>query len=75
MSKVARLIDIATMLATGTGKSPRVKCTPNVLPCTVQHDGPVNASEHLWSSQTDAGTEAHTALPGARLTSKPTFRR
>ena len=55
------------MLAMETGKSPKVKCTPNILPCTVQHDGPVNASEHLWSSQTDAGTEVHTAHSGVKI--------
>ena len=30
-------------------------CAPNVLPCRVHHNGPVNATERYWSPRTDAG--------------------
>ncbi|KAL9601060.1 MAG: hypothetical protein Q9219_002769 [cf. Caloplaca sp. 3 TL-2023] len=33
------------------------RCTPNLLPCRIHHDGPVNASEYHWSPQiSDNGT-------------------
>lgn len=31
---------------------PPTECMPNLLPCRIHHDGPVNASERYWSPQT-----------------------
>ncbi|KAH0547695.1 hypothetical protein FGG08_000184 [Glutinoglossum americanum] len=37
------------MLAIRPAKhSSEQKCTPNILPCRVNHNGPVNASERYW---------------------------
>ncbi|KAI4178987.1 MAG: hypothetical protein L6R41_008100 [Letrouitia leprolyta] len=30
---------------------PPSTCTPHLLPCRIQHDGPVNASKRYWSPQ------------------------
>ncbi|KAL8840720.1 MAG: hypothetical protein Q9170_001238 [Blastenia crenularia] len=30
-------------------KGPPSECTPNLLPCRIHHDGPVNASERYWA--------------------------
>ncbi|KAF2428354.1 ribonuclease H1 small subunit [Tothia fuscella] len=30
-----------------------VKCIPNLLPCKLHHDGPVNGSERYWKSETE----------------------
>lgn len=40
---------------------PPTRCTPHLLPCRIQHDGPVNASEKYWSPQrsTDGVSEAY----------------
>jgi len=31
------------------------KCTPNLLPCRINHDGPVNASAEYWAPEDDKG--------------------
>lgn len=30
-------------------KEPATQCTPNLLPCRINHSGPVNASPRYWS--------------------------
>lgn len=35
------------------------KCTPNLLPCRINHDGPVNASTEYWAPETDKGKQYH----------------
>ena len=30
-------------------------CTPNIFPCRIHHDGPVNASERYWAPTTADG--------------------
>ncbi|KAL8921197.1 MAG: hypothetical protein Q9208_005807 [Pyrenodesmia sp. 3 TL-2023] len=30
-------------------EEPSTKCTPNLLPCRINHSGPVNASSRYWS--------------------------
>jgi ribonuclease H2 subunit C len=41
--------DKAAMLAIEKSKSHRGKCTPNVLPCRINHNGPVDASKRYWN--------------------------
>jgi ribonuclease H2 subunit C len=38
-----------TMLAIEKSKSHRGKCTPNILPCRINHNGPVDASKRYWN--------------------------
>ncbi|KAE9371222.1 ribonuclease H1 small subunit [Stipitochalara longipes BDJ] len=37
------------MLAIEKSKSHKSKCTPNVLPCRVNHNGPVDTSKRYWN--------------------------
>jgi ribonuclease H2 subunit C len=39
------------MLAIQSSKHSQGKCTPNILPCRVQHNGPVNASKRFWNPE------------------------
>jgi ribonuclease H2 subunit C len=44
------------MLAVQPGKhSSEQKCTPNILPCRVNHNGPINASERYWNPTVEDG--------------------
>ncbi|TVY65613.1 Uncharacterized protein LSUE1_G006232 [Lachnellula suecica] len=43
------------MLTIQKSKSHKGKCTPNVLPCRINHNGPVNASKRYWDSRTTNG--------------------
>lgn len=31
------------------------KTTPNLLPCRIEHNGPVNAAERYWQPQEEKG--------------------
>jgi hypothetical protein len=42
-------------LAVQTAQNKLPKCTPNLLPCKINHDGPVNASERYWKAETGEG--------------------
>lgn len=35
------------------------KCTPNILPCRINHNGPVNASKRYWAPEVDPGMRCH----------------
>ncbi|PMD62896.1 ribonuclease H1 small subunit [Hyaloscypha bicolor E] len=37
------------MLTIEKSKSHKGKCTPNVLPCRINHNGPVDASRRYWN--------------------------
>lgn len=43
------------MLAIQPAKDHSGARTPNVLPCRINHNGPVNASERYWQPQTSDG--------------------
>lgn len=45
------------MLAIQKSTSNAQKCTPNLLPCKINHDGPVNASERYWKPETVDGKQ------------------
>ncbi|KAH7354955.1 ribonuclease H2, subunit C [Rhexocercosporidium sp. MPI-PUGE-AT-0058] len=49
------------MLALEKSKSHRGKCTPNVLPCRINHNGAVNTSKRYWnpSAQPDGKRVAY----------------
>lgn len=32
------------------------KATPNVLPCRIQHDGPIGETESYWKPSSEPGT-------------------
>jgi len=41
--------DNFTMLAIEKSQSHKGRCTPNVLPCRINHNGPVDASKRYWN--------------------------
>ncbi|KAH9220140.1 ribonuclease H2, subunit C [Leptodontidium sp. 2 PMI_412] len=49
------------MLALEKSKSYRGKCTPNILPCRINHNGAVNTSKRYWNptAQPDGKTVAY----------------
>ncbi|KAN0096169.1 ribonuclease H1 small subunit [Hyaloscypha variabilis] len=49
------------MLAIEKSKVHKGKCTPNILPCRINHNGPVDASKRYWnpSKTTDGKTVAY----------------
>lgn len=49
------------MLAIEKSKSHKGKCTPNVLPCRINHNGPVDASKRYWNP-TKAPGNKHTEM-------------
>ncbi|KAH9827952.1 ribonuclease H1 small subunit [Teratosphaeria destructans] len=45
------------MLAIAPPPSKRQKLTPNLLPCTIKHNGPIPTSKRHWCPITDAGND------------------
>jgi len=43
------------MLAIEKAKSHKGRCTPNILPCRINHNGPVDASKRYWNPTKTAG--------------------
>ncbi|KAJ5476178.1 Ribonuclease H2subunit C [Penicillium sp. IBT 31633x] len=37
------------------------KCTPNIIPCRIHHDGPVDSLERYWTPVTDAKDNTKTS--------------
>lgn len=52
--KKLNILDV-TMLAIEKSKSHKGKCTPNILPCRINHNGPVHASKRYWNPITTPG--------------------
>jgi ribonuclease H2 subunit C len=50
------------MLAIEKSKIHKGKCTPNVLPCRINHNGPVDASKRYWNP-TKAPGNKHAEMP------------
>ncbi len=46
------------MLALEKSKSHRGRCTPNVLPCRINHNGAVNTSKRYWNPTVQPGTSS-----------------
>lgn len=36
------------------------QCTPNILPCRIHHDGPVDSFQRYWTPVADEGNPAST---------------
>jgi hypothetical protein len=49
------------MLAIKKSETNTTNCAVNVLPCRIQHNGPVNASTRLWTPQESSDGKSHTA--------------
>lgn len=44
------------MLSVGQPKGPSCdKATPNVLPCRIQHDGPISEADSYWKPSQESG--------------------
>ncbi|KAH8678892.1 ribonuclease H2 non-catalytic subunit-domain-containing protein [Tricladium varicosporioides] len=46
------------------------KCTPNVLPCRVHHNGPVNASKRYWEPRSTSDGKTIAYFRGRKLHGK-----
>ncbi|TVY25482.1 Uncharacterized protein LHYA1_G005726 [Lachnellula hyalina] len=58
------------MLAIQKSKSHKGQCTPNVLPCRVNHNGPVNASKRYWEVRTSVDNKPTSYFRGRKLHGK-----
>ncbi|TLD37747.1 ribonuclease H1 small subunit [Venturia nashicola] len=58
------------MLAIQKSKTKAQHCTPNLLPCKINHDGPVNASERYWKPETSADGSSSAYFRGRKLEGK-----
>ncbi|KAL8769951.1 MAG: hypothetical protein Q9209_004198 [Squamulea sp. 1 TL-2023] len=47
-------------------ETPR-ECTPNLLPCRIHHDGPVNATRRYWDPQHDKDGNLEAYFRGRKL--------
>ncbi|KAI9859132.1 MAG: 3'-5' exonuclease [Trichoglossum hirsutum] len=47
------------------------KCTPNILPCRIIHDGPANASERYWEPTVEDDKARTAYFRGRKLRGKP----
>ncbi|CAL8578287.1 3'-5' exonuclease [Xanthoria parietina] len=43
------------------------ECTPNLLPCRIDHDGPVNASRRYWAPEHDKDGNLEAYFRGRKL--------
>lgn len=43
------------------------QCTPNLLPCRINHDGPVNASRRYWAPEHDEDGNLEAYFRGRKL--------
>ncbi|EON60841.1 hypothetical protein W97_00051 [Coniosporium apollinis CBS 100218] len=55
------------MLAPQSAKGHKGVCTPNVLPCRINHNGPVDASERYWQPKTDDDGKTTAYFRGRKL--------
>ena len=56
-----------TMLAIQKPKIATQTCTPNILPCKIHHNGPVNASSRHWDPKTSHNGKEEAYFRGRRL--------
>lgn len=64
LTKVARDVTMGILaLQKSTANDTTRKCIPNLLPCRIHRDGPVDATPRYWSPEIDKGTfpRAHTS--------------
>ncbi|KAH7394906.1 ribonuclease H2 non-catalytic subunit-domain-containing protein [Phaeosphaeria sp. MPI-PUGE-AT-0046c] len=43
------------------------KCTPNLLPCRIDHNGPVNSASRFWTPESDEKGTSHVHFRGRHL--------
>ncbi|KIW60649.1 hypothetical protein PV05_00849 [Exophiala xenobiotica] len=55
------------MLALQKTSSPTRKCTTNILPCRVHHDGPIKVTKRYWSPQDENDGSKTSHFRGRRL--------
>ncbi|QDS73172.1 hypothetical protein FKW77_002266 [Venturia effusa] len=60
------------MLAIQKSKIEAQQCTPNLLPCKINHDGPVNASERYWKPERAEDGSMSAYFRGRKLEGKST---
>jgi ribonuclease H2 subunit C len=58
------------MLAIQSPQERVEKCTPNLLPCRVDHNGAVSASTRYWNPEVEVGESKYYAISILRLTVK-----
>jgi ribonuclease H2 subunit C len=59
------------MLAIKKSESTTPSCAVNVLPCRIQHNGPVNATTRHWTPEVSADGKSNTAyFRGRKLNGK-----
>ncbi|TVY92022.1 Uncharacterized protein LAWI1_G001677 [Lachnellula willkommii] len=58
------------MLAIQKSKSHKGKCTPNILPCRINYNGPVNASKRYWEPRTNIDNKTTSYFRGRKLHGK-----
>ncbi|TVY32132.1 Uncharacterized protein LSUB1_G007319 [Lachnellula subtilissima] len=58
------------MLAIQKSKSHKGQCSPNILPCRVNHNGPVNASKRYWEVRTSVDNKPTSYFRGRKLHGK-----
>ncbi|KAL2070482.1 hypothetical protein VTL71DRAFT_13508 [Oculimacula yallundae] len=58
------------MLALEKSKTHRGKCTPNVLPCRINHNGAVNTSKRYWNPSVAADGKTTSYFRGRKLHGK-----
>ena len=46
---------------------PTPQCTPNILPCRIHHDGPVNASKRHWNPEVEDDNTRTSYFRGRKL--------
>lgn len=68
------LSSIINMLAIQQGRNHQHqgKCTPNVLPCRINHNGPVDASQRYWAPTKTEGRQPSISPQGHSLILLPT---
>ena len=54
------------MLSIRTQQDPK-QIVPNILPCTIKHNGPVSAAERYWSPTTEADETSTAYFRGRKL--------
>ncbi|KAF2728306.1 ribonuclease H1 small subunit [Polyplosphaeria fusca] len=59
------------MLSIQESKQGAQKCTPNLLPARLNHNGPVHDTERFWKPETDEAGKSHAYFRGRHLHGTP----
>ncbi|KAI9694149.1 MAG: hypothetical protein M1822_003420 [Bathelium mastoideum] len=58
------------MLAIKTAPDGASKCTPNLLPCRINHNGQINAKKRYWNPETDSDGKPKVYFRGRAILTK-----